>query len=244
MDEARLASALEKLVGAQLSKEIASDFIKTRMDYASKTLERPSAGKFVETFVQCLQQLDRGSFDKKPNVDQYLDKEVEKTKLDEGLRICAARIARSMYTLRNKRNVAHKNDIDPNGYDLSFVHMGASWITAELLRHATGIKMEEAGALIELIQAPVGTLVEEIDGVRIVHGDFGAKEQILILLHSHFPHRVSAEQMESSLFDLKAASLRARLSELRKVKLIVGDGAGGFRLTMPGYNEAVTLIRS
>ena len=48
-----------------------------------------------------------------------------------------------MYTLRNKRNIAHKNDVDTNTHDLAFAHQGAAWITAELLRHATGVSMQE-----------------------------------------------------------------------------------------------------
>jgi hypothetical protein len=50
--------------------------------------------------------------------------------------------------------------------------------------------VQEAGALIELIQAPVGTLVEEIDGTRLVHADVPVRTEILILLYSHYPrHR-------------------------------------------------------
>jgi hypothetical protein len=57
--------------------------------------------------------------DQKPNVDEYLNRKAElESKLPEDLRICAARIARAMYTLRNKRNVAHKGQMDPNTIDI------------------------------------------------------------------------------------------------------------------------------
>ena len=134
--------------------------------------------------MQCLQYIDTGTYDMKPKVDAYLDTMVENTMLPDGLRICAARVARSIYTLRNKRNIAHKNEVDANIHDLVFIHHGAAWISAELLRHAARVPMQEAGALIELIQAPVGTLVEEIDGTRIVHADVPIRTEILLLLHS------------------------------------------------------------
>ena len=51
-----------------------------------------------------------------------------------------------MYTLRNKRNIAHANEVDPNTVDLSLGHQSAGWILAELIRNAAGITMEEAGA--------------------------------------------------------------------------------------------------
>src|SRR5215213_4900444 len=113
MDEARLIKALTPLVAEPLARDLAQQFVKIRGDLATRTLERASAGKFVETFVQCLQHMAHGSCDPKPNVDDFLNKRVEsESALPEGLRICAARIARSMYTLRNKRNIAHKNEID------------------------------------------------------------------------------------------------------------------------------------
>ena len=192
MDEARLAQALTGLLGSKLADEVASDFVKIRRDFATKTLERASPGKFVETFVQCLQQISTGKHDAIPNVDGYLNTRVEnEAALPDGLRFCGGRIARSMYTLRNKRNIAHKGEVDPNTIDLAFVHQGAAWIMAEMIRCASGVTMEEAGALIELVQAPVGTLVEEIDGTRIVHADVSARAEILILLHSPFPNRVA-----------------------------------------------------
>jgi hypothetical protein len=158
LDETRLAAALGLYVGTELSRDIARDLVKIRRDHATRTLERALPGKFVETFVQCLQQINSGRYDQKPNVDDYLDKRVENTSLPEGLKICAARVARSMYTFRNKRNIAHKNDVDVNTHDLAFLHQAAAWITAELLRNASGLSMQEAGALIELVQAPVRTL--------------------------------------------------------------------------------------
>jgi len=131
VDEARLARAIEGLVGPDLAEPLVGQFVKVRQDYATKTLERAAPGKFVEIFVQCLQKMATGAFEPKPNVDDYLFRRVEsETALPEGLRVCAARIARSIYTLRNKRNIAHNNEVDPNTVDLAFAHQAAAWIMA------------------------------------------------------------------------------------------------------------------
>ncbi len=243
MDEVRLAQSLTGLVGNTLASELASDFVKIRRDYSTKTLERASPGKFVEAFVQCLQQISRGSHDSQPDVDSYLNKKVENdAALPNGLRVCGGRIARSIYTMRNKRNIAHKGEVDPNTIDLAFVHQAAAWIMAEMIRCASGIKMEEAGALIELVQAPVGTLVEEIDGTRLVHADASARVELLILLHSHYPDRVAVVDILKSMIGRGAASVRNRLGELRKGKLIFGDARSGYRLTSTGHDTAVAEI--
>lgn len=198
----------------------------------------------METFVQCLQHLATGNYDSKPDVDMFLDKQAANlVVLPEGLRICGARVARSMYTLRNKRNIAHKNDVDPNSYDLGFLHQSAAWIIAEMLRSATGITMQEAGKLIELVQMPVGTLVEEIDGTRLVHANLSIPDELLVLLHSHYPDVVPLPDILTSLGRRNAGSVKNKLPELWDKKLIQGDTKAGYRLTQAGYAEAVRIIR-
>jgi len=109
MQPDRLASALESRVGAILAKELVSDFLKIREDLATNTLERASPGKFVETVVQCLQQIAYGRFDEKPDVDVFLARKAEnEMALPEHIRICVPRIARVIYTLRSKRNIRIK----------------------------------------------------------------------------------------------------------------------------------------
>ena len=243
MDEGRISQAIESLVGKALARDIARDFVKLRRDVATGTLERTSAGKFVESFVQCLQQMSGGQHSPAPNVDDYLNNRVENdTALPDGLRLCGSRIARSIYTMRNKRNIAHKGGIDPNRIDLEFTYHGAVWIMAELMRCATGITMEEAGALIRLVNAPVGTLVEEIDGVRMVHATVSRRSEILLLLHSQHPDSATSGQLVEWV-GKSAAAVRSRLSELRNQRLIVGGGATGFKLTSPGFATAVNEVQ-
>jgi len=242
MDERRLSRAIESLVGKALAREIAADFLKLRRDVASSTLERASAGKFVESFVQCLQEMSSGRHSDAPNVDDYLKNRVENdTTLPDGLRLCGSRVARSIYTMRNKRNIAHKGEIDPNRIDLEFTHHGAAWIMAELVRCATGITMEEAGTLIGFVCAPVGTLVEEIDGVRMVHAKVSTRVEILLLLHSRHPDPITSAKLVEWV-GRNATATRARLSELRKERLIAGNGNNGFKLTSTGYRTAAEEI--
>ncbi len=226
-----------------MARDIAADFIKLRRDVATGTLERASAGKFVESFVECLQEMSNGQHSGAWTVDDYLKNRVENdTTLPDGLRLCGSRVARSIYTMRNKRNIAHKGEIEPKKIDLEFTYHGAAWIMAELVRSATGITMEEAGALIKFVCAPVGTLVEEIDGVRMVHADVSTRVEILILLHSQHPDPVTFTQLVSWT-GKNAGATRSRLSELRKKRLIVGDTNKPFKLTSTGYNTAAREIQ-
>lgn len=244
MNESRLIDALRPLLDDDLAHHLASNFVSIRRDLATRTLERSSPGKFVETFVQCLQHIATGKHDVKPDVDAYLATKVENaTSLPEGLRICAARIARSIYTLRNKRSIAHKNEIDPNTIDLAFINQGAAWIMAELFRMASGLTMQQAGELIDLVQSPVGTLVEEIDGVHLVHAELTIEGEILVLLHSQYPQHVAVKNIEISLKARSSKSVRNRLGEMKVGKLIHGDASVGYRLTTAGHASAVAEIK-
>ena len=226
-----------------MATDIVADFVKLRRDVVSGTLERASAGKFVESFVQCLQEISTGRHSEAPKVDDYLKNRVEsKTTLPDGLRLCGSRIARSIYTLRNKRSIAHKGEIDPNTIDLEFTYHGAAWIMAELVRCATGVSMEEAGAVIRLLRAPIGALVEELDGVRIVHAKVSTRVEILLLLHNEHPEPVTTAQL-AKWSDKDAASTRARLSELRKARLIASNGDRGYKLTRTGHRAATEEIQ-
>ncbi len=245
MDESALRSALEPLIGGELARDMVRNFLSMRRDLATKTLERSSPGKFVETFVQVLQYMATGAYDQKPAVDDYLASRAESAAaVPDGLRICGARIARSIYTLRNKRSIAHKNEVDPNTFDLKFVHEGAAWIMAELIRTMTGLTMQQAGALIDLVQTPVDFLVEEIDGTRLVHANLPIHGEILVLLHSQHPKSVPVKDILDSLRARSSGSVRNKLSEMRYGKLINGDLKSGYRLTISGHAAAVAEIRT
>ncbi len=244
MDAQRLVSALSTMLPPKLARDLVEDFLKVRQDFSTKTLERSSPGKLVETCVQCLQHLATGTYAAKPDVDGYLNKKIENEKtLPDDLRICAARVARSIYTMRNRRNIAHKGTVDPNIFDLAYLHYAAAWLVTEFLRQASGLSMQEAGVLISQVQAPVSEIVEEIDGVRLVHANVSIKDEIRILLHSHFPNYVPNENIKASLVGRNQGTLGNKLRELVGEKQIFGAPSTGYRLTLAGWNTTETTIR-
>lgn len=220
-----------------------SDFLTIRQDVASCTLGRSAPGKFIETVVQVLQYLHSGTYEPKPNVDQFL-RSIQSTSssLDDGLRICAARIARSMYALRSKRNIVHKGDVDPNLYDLRYLHHAAQWILAEIVRSVSGVSMEKAGKLVQQIQAPIGALVEDFGNRKIVLLDLSTPKEILILLHSNYPDPLTSERIVNSVDRKSRKTVLNAIRSLWKKRLIEGDSDTGYKLTQVGLQEAMKLI--
>jgi hypothetical protein len=82
----RLTSALSSTLPPPLAEALVSDFLTIRQDVASGTLGRSAPGKFVESVAQALQYLHSGTYDPKPNVDQFLRSiQSASSSLDDGL---------------------------------------------------------------------------------------------------------------------------------------------------------------
>lgn len=243
MDRARLVAALGFKLEPVLAASLVEHFLKIREDAATKTLERAVAGKFVETFVQCLQWLVFGKYDARPSVDQTLQKMEGEAVLTEGLRFSGTRTARAIYTMRNKRNIAHIGEVDPNSIDLAFTAQASAWLMSELVRVATGVSMDEAGKVIEFLQMPIDDLIEDIRGVRLVHGEFGVRDELLVLLRSYYPDDVPTANILKSLERWNEGSVKNKLRDLVDTKEAFGDAKSGFRLTKVGYRSAIEAIR-
>jgi len=237
-----LTAAFSSKVPVALASELVKQFFALRQDCATGTLGGSAPGKFVETLVQVLQFLDGGTFDPKPDVDGFLRTlDSKSSTLGEGLRICAARIGRAMYTLRNKRNIAHLGAIDPNQYDLRFLLHSAQWIMAELLRSLVGANMQEAGKLIEFVQIPLSPIIEDFGSHRLVLPDANIPDEILLLLRAEYPKEIRPPEVERSLSRRSRGSVRNALRDLWQDKMIEGDSKNGYRLTRKGYARATEI---
>ncbi len=171
-----------------LVDDLLGAFESIQRDVITRRLGGGDPGKFVETYVQILQFLETGKFQSAPSVEGYLRPlESRSCPLDAGLRVCASRIARSLYTIRSKRNVVHKGEVDMNLIDLRVVHAQARWLLSELLRQVAGSSMAVAGKLIEQLDVSFLDVIEDFGVRRIVTADMSIEEEILSLLHSVYP---------------------------------------------------------
>lgn len=245
MDTRQLKAALATTLPTELACELVDSWVKLRLDTATQVLEKATAGKFVETLVQVLQHLENGTYDKRIDVDGYLRKLDSRSvaAFGDDLRICAARQARAMYTLRNKRNIAHKNDVDPNAYDQRVLHGQAQWVLTELVRFVTGGTMTAAGKLIDQVQMPVTALVEQIGSRRLVLPKVSASTEILIVLHSVYPSGLSRSSIAKDLDRSAAKTVANELAKLWRSKHVEKIEAGEFKLTLKGFAEAESAIR-
>lgn len=239
MSLAELNAGLTAALPDELASDIVSQFMAIKTDVAARILERSAPGKFVESTVQILQFLDAGNYDANPRVDDYLKNlETRSGNLSDDLRITLPRVARSMYTIRNKRNIAHKGVVDPNVYDLRYLLAGAQWLLSEIVRSVVSIDMESAGRLVEFIQLPVDALVEDFGGRRLVLGHLAVKDEILIVIRYYYPGVVEVSQIHKDMDRHPRSTVSNALAVARRQRLIEGSPGGSYKLTSLGYNKA------
>jgi hypothetical protein len=230
----------------ELADDLVAHFLDMRRDMATATLGRSSPGKFVETVVQVMQAMENaGAYDVQPKVDTYLKNiESRASTLPDGLRICAARMARSMYALRSKRNIVHKAQIEPGRYDLRLLYAGAQWILAELLALASGVNGDVAARLVVEVQLPAGELVEVIDGRKIVHAEMSVRDEALVILMTAHPEPITVTELSNSMDRRNPGSVRAMVGVLWKEKLVHRGADRKIVLTEPGLRAAIAAAQS
>jgi hypothetical protein len=244
VDRTQLIRALSNGIPASLATDLTDEYLQMRQDLATGTLGRSSVGKFVETLVQVLEHLDTGSHSKRLDVDEYLRTlESKAKKLPDGLRTVAARVGRSMYTMRNKRNIAHKGEVDPNRFDLEYLVGSAQWLLAELIRTISGLPMQQAGALVEQVTSPLGGLVQDFGNRRMVLADMGINDELLVVMHSYHPMPMTLAALRACMDRRQPNRVLEVVRALWKSKDLDGNVSTELRLTDRGYARATAVVK-
>jgi hypothetical protein len=154
-----------------------------------------------------------------------------------------SRVARATYTLRNKRNILHKGQIDPNIYDLRFIYSCAQWIFTEFIRQYVTSDIHKAGEIVEFIQLPVSSIIESIDDRKIIHADLSVKDEILVALYGFYPEKISIVELCKSLDRRVKNSVYKGIKSLWEEKL-VHEKNKSYTLSQSGFIKAQEILKS
>ncbi|MCF8363759.1 MAG: hypothetical protein K9G70_14165 [Prolixibacteraceae bacterium] len=238
-----LIKELSKKIPVVLAEDIVKEFIDIKVDVQSVTFGNSASGKFIESVVQTIQYLENGTFENQPKVDAFLKGlESRSSILDDDFRITLQRIARAQYTLRNKRNIAHKGEIAPNISDLRLIYSTTQWILSELVRKLISDDKDKATAIIEFIQIPANSIIEDFTDRKIIFGNLTIPKEILILLHSNYPNFTNSKAIQDSLERRSKSAITNSLKKLWNDKDVYKNETG-YKLTQQGFQNAVELIK-
>ena len=247
MTPQELIDELKEHLPVELAEDLVNQCMSIRMDVATETLERAAPGKFVETVVQVLQYLENGTYSKSfksGEVEDFLkNTEARPVNLPQDLKIVVTRVSRGMYSLRSKRSIIHKGTIDPNIFDLRYLYSTAQWILSEIIRHVLSTDVATAGKLVEFIQVPASSIVEDFGDKRLVLRAGTALEEFLTLLLHYYPEPVSASQLHRDMDRRASSTVSNIIPAAYRKRLIEGNRSTGYKLTALGYQRALELVK-
>jgi hypothetical protein len=169
---------------------------------------------------------------------QQLVKASKNTPVDEILLLAVPNVAKSIYTIRNKKHVAHLKLIDPNYVDAYYCSVAADWILSQLLSVA-GEQQEEkkVTTIIQSILEREVPLIEEFeDGSVAILGSINLADAILLLLYKKYPERLTSSELANVLRLKKQTRKIAKILYYldREKGLVHRDKKGGVILTKKG----------
>jgi hypothetical protein len=113
------------------------------------------------------------------------------------LTLAIPRVADSIQTIRNKKDVAHVKTIDPDTTDSIYCVTGCDWMLSQLVLTLTREKDSDVTLLINSIMKKKVPLIEEFEDGSAVILKLGMKKQseILLFLYHYYPSRKTNEQL-------------------------------------------------
>jgi hypothetical protein len=205
------------------------------------------AGHFVEAARRMLESKLLGSHTpigtKLPN---FTDGELTRYEQAPGshaeeFRILIPRILKSIYGIRNKRNVAHIGIVSPNEMDATLILYSAKWVLAEFLRQSSGMSVADAQAAVDTVIERRLSLLWKHDGITRVLHDIETREQILVLLYDENGQAV--EKLQAATEYKNVTNFRKILKRLHSARLIEHSANGTCTISPAGIIEAEEIIR-
>lgn len=200
------------------------------------------AGKFSETILVLIENKISGrnvNLDK-ANFDELYKKIVNYPKSDardEVLTLAMPRIARSVYTLRSKKDVVHVKTVNPDFIDAVYCVTACDWMLSELAFLLLNADEREVYEMINSVLKKKIPLIEEFeDGtIVILKPDLSRSDEILLVLYYNYPQRMSNSDLAKTL-KLPLATIYTYLLRLENQRLIHRTASGN-KLTQLGIKH-------
>jgi hypothetical protein len=237
-----LKDSLAKDISPRLVDDLLKDFVDIRRHYISSDYRSllAKSGTFSETVAQILIYLSESMIISTKEIKiNELEKRLVNANLNLSLKTVIPRMLITIYKLRSSRGGAHQSDeISPNYIDANYIHTCCNWIICELIRLYHDSDVDKAVKIIAHISKTNFPLLEEIDGeTLILEENLKIREQILALLFSNYPQRVSLDIVKHTAKAKNPISIANALTKMVQSKLI-HKNREGIILTSKGLKEA------
>lgn len=197
------------------------------------------AGKFSEAILALIENKISGknvNLDK-VNFDELYKKIVNYPKSDakdEVLTLAMPRVARSVYTLRSKKDVVHIKTVDPDFIDSVYCVTACDWMLSELAFLLLKANEKEVYEMVNSVLKKKIPLIEEFeDGtIVILKTNLSRSDEILLALYHNYPRRASNLDL-ASILKIPRQIIYTYLQRLEEQRLIHRTESGS-KLTQLG----------
>jgi hypothetical protein len=246
---------IEKLIVSGITREISERLIKEYVEikrsyYLGKYEEViKHGGKFSELILALIESklsreivnLDKIGFNELYNRIKSYPKTTAK---EEILTLAIPRVARSVYTLRSKKDVVHVKTVDPDSIDAYYCVAACDWMLSEIALLLLELNEEEVYNILKSALEKKIPIIEKFENgtAMILRKDFSISDQILLFLYNEYPERLPIKYLKNNV---KTRNVYTYLNSLEREKLI-HRSKDGVKLTQLGikYVEEKLLKRS
>lgn len=236
---------LSSVIDDQVVQELLSTFegliIKHRLGDFESALTK--AGRFVEHTLRAIEYIRTGTAPSEiKSVAATIEKLRNESSIPESLRLLIPRVLYGMiYTIRNKRDAVHVNEIDPRQIDVAMSVCAASWVISELLRlyHTSDeADIEECMRALSRTSLP---FIEAIDGETIVGNVVDSRTELLLLLAHAGPDGLTRSELGKSA-KCSASSVTRGLGILAADRLVHYSNSKKYFIMSGGEMELAITI--
>lgn len=229
MSQKFLLQEFQEAFGGSFGKEILFEFKKSKSAYwlGDKTKGLLHAARFSEICIACLKQLSDPS--KKIDINKiqfeqfytYLKNLPKTSAKEEMLYLVIPEVLKAIYTIRNKKRIAHIKMTNADSIDFEFVITACNWVICQLIIIFIKTTFEEAITLTNSVIERKMQFIEEFEdgAMMILKKGLKFKEELLLVLY-YFPRRITRQELNGILKPINSSYISTYLNGLYKERLI------------------------
>lgn len=200
----KIAAQLKVSVDPFLVDKLLEHYTNLKERYYVGDYERSeqNAGKFCEIAVRVLQSTSGMQVTPiTAHIGNFKDlvlsfESLPKGSCDDSVKFLIPHLLLAVYSVRNKRGVAHAGEINPNFKDASLMVCACDWIVGEFLRMHHGIHVEEAQGIVDgLIRRKIPLVYDLGERKRVLNPKLSYSDKALVLLYDIYPDSVQDSQL-------------------------------------------------
>ena len=187
-----LKNELSKKIHPDIVKELLKEYEDVQNDFSANDNIKilASSGRFVEVVLAAISYindknlLDLNNIDVEKLYNKMRNLPRSKSGEDDLLYLEIPRVARAIYTIRNKKRGAHRKNLDPIIQDRIFIKYSTDWIISSLIfLFHTRSDEEIQGIINNLVQKKISLIEEFEDGGMMILKKLTFVQKLLVILY-------------------------------------------------------------